>query len=979
MLTSFTATASASSAAHQYPQYIVVDGIEYDATQSPGGRTWELSYYEDQDCQLVLQNYFGGPIETNINVNMYLDKENCITGTAATGVGITVDGDLYVSSITRGKTAGTLSVTGYNGHAAISATGVLQCNAPMTAIGGGTAALAADAIRIDPHWPSVVSVGSSAEDSREGVYTNESYVSITSKAYTLTLNGNGGLTDNGGAESYDVVFTTGTPGHLYLYPYIDTFTNGTKTLLGWTEAPDGSGDFYTRTEEYTFPEDTYNAAVYAYWEDEHRKAVILENYGDSTFSSCWTRVVPCNSGMEYTLPESRKAGCIFNGWLAEDGLTTYQAGTKLTISDTLTLTAQYTPLKLLIDGQVYDASESHGSYEAGWHYYADNRNIQLNIYNNYSGKYIEAPSDVWINLHRSLTGETDKPAIHVDGNMYLTISMLKGKTEQSIKVIGSSGMSAISASGNVTIDVLSDELSLMLMGGSPETPAISAGKKIRIYEKLYYVGADLEHSMVAGKYSGEPYIYIEDTWNYSVELSGIATVPSVPENDVFIFVGWHDISTMDVWYRPGDVLDAGTSTTLDAYYLSDNGSTVAVLIDGNGAKTESGSKYHFSYVSSESLSMYRLPTAPFTYNGHSLKGYNTSANGSGTSYNAGGSINGDRILYNLYAQWQDNTSGGGGSGGGGSGGGSSGSSGGGGPSGNTNEPIINPDGSKTTTEADNETGSITITTSWPDGSQKIVETKKDGTVTTVATSKNGVKVESVTTSNGSTTAKVAIPKGIDRIEVTVPLTESTPGTVALLVKPDGTEEILKTSVITGDGIRFFVSGDAQIKIIDNSKTFVDVAEDSWAADAIRFVTSREIFSGTGKDAFSPMVDMSRAMLVTVLARLDGEDTTGGGNTWYSTAVDWAKTQGITDGTGLDSAITRESLAVMLYRYAGMPLAEGKEKSFADSGSVSSWATEAMNWAVRTGVIGGKSGNILDPQGTASRAEVAVMLMRFIAL
>ena len=150
----------------------------------------------------------------------------------------------------------------------------------------------------------------------------------------------------------------------------------------------------------------------------------------------------------------------------------------------------------------------------------------------------------------------------------------------------------------------------------------------------------------------------------------------------------------------------------------------------------------------------------------------------------------------------------------------------------------------------------------------------------------------------------------------------------------------------------------------------------WASEAVDYVVSEGLFNGTSDTTFSPDASMTRAMFFTVLARLDGVDTTGGA-TWYEKAMAWAVAEGITDGTNPEATITREQLAVMLYRYAGSPAAEGSLTGFADAASVSAWAQDAMEWAVAEGILTGKNGSALDPQGTASRAEVATMLMRFV--
>lgn len=158
--------------------------------------------------------------------------------------------------------------------------------------------------------------------------------------------------------------------------------------------------------------------------------------------------------------------------------------------------------------------------------------------------------------------------------------------------------------------------------------------------------------------------------------------------------------------------------------------------------------------------------------------------------------------------------------------------------------------------------------------------------------------------------------------------------------------------------------------------FTDVASNSWYFEAVRYVSVNGLFNGTSETAFSPDSAMTRAMLWTVLARYDGQDTSGGSN-WYEAARNWAMTESISDGTNPDGNITREQLAAILYRYAGEPSADGGTlDQFTDRTNISSYATEAMQWATEQGIVNGKSNSTLDPQGNATRAEVATMMMRF---
>lgn len=219
------------------------------------------------------------------------------------------------------------------------------------------------------------------------------------------------------------------------------------------------------------------------------------------------------------------------------------------------------------------------------------------------------------------------------------------------------------------------------------------------------------------------------------------------------------------------------------------------------------------------------------------------------------------------------------------------------------------------------------------------------------------------------------------------------GTVAVLVKADGTEQIIRKSALVDGALVALLDGSATVKVVDNGKAFTDLVN-HWAKDSVDFVTARELFNGTGEGVFSPNAEMTRGMLVTVLFRLDGENKGAlevsfndvATDAWYGDAVTWAAGSKIVEGVGdgvfaPETSITREQLAVMLYRYAkaaGMVTeTEAAGKEFADADKISSWAAEAMSWAVNAGLISGKTGGVLDPNGTATRAEVATILQRFV--
>ncbi len=174
--------------------------------------------------------------------------------------------------------------------------------------------------------------------------------------------------------------------------------------------------------------------------------------------------------------------------------------------------------------------------------------------------------------------------------------------------------------------------------------------------------------------------------------------------------------------------------------------------------------------------------------------------------------------------------------------------------------------------------------------------------------------------------------------------------------------------------------------------FSDVSPDDWFYSSVEYVCAKDLFLGVSEDSFSPNTGMTRAMVVTVLHRMAGlpqgdsepfQDILEG--SWYFDGVLWARGQGIVAGDGgnfsPDDDVTREQLVVMLHRYAGEPGVPEEDgeglDGFADAQDVSPWAADAMGWAVSTGLIEGKPGSLLDPKGTATRAEVATIMKRFV--
>ena len=303
----------------------------------------------------------------------------------------------------------------------------------------------------------------------------------------------------------------------------------------------------------------------------------------------------------------------------------------------------------------------------------------------------------------------------------------------------------------------------------------------------------------------------------------------------------------------------------------------------------------------------------------------------------------------------------------------------------------NPDGSTTTTTTDKATGAVTETTTTANGSVGTVKTDANGSTeisasisaadVKAAEQKNAPVIAPITVAPAASSAaapviKLSVPANAGEVAVAIPVVNAKQGTVAVRVNPDGTEEIIKTAVVTENGLVLGVKGSMQIKVINNSKNFVDTVG-HWAASDVDFVSARELFNGTAPALFSPEASMTRGMVVTVIARLAGENTDGGAN-WYDKGCAWAVANGVSDGTDPNGSITREQLAAMLYRYCGSPAASGSLSTYADAASVSAFASDAMQWCVNNGIINGMDG-LLNPQGQATRAQVSAMFARYIRL
>lgn len=304
-----------------------------------------------------------------------------------------------------------------------------------------------------------------------------------------------------------------------------------------------------------------------------------------------------------------------------------------------------------------------------------------------------------------------------------------------------------------------------------------------------------------------------------------------------------------------------------------------------------------------------------------------------------------------------------------------------------------------------ELGSVSVTGRWTNSSYDVHYNKYDGCYyfkmpgesvdlsVSFVDGQHRVYVKDV--SNGSLTANVNWAAEGDKVYVTAKPSKGYELTWLSVKAADGT--VLKIYEALGENTYYFYMPDQYVtvsgifSVISSGLPFVDVNSGAWYYDAVSFVYNKGIMNGVTSTTFEPNSTITRGMVVTMLWRMAGEPYVSGGSfsdvasgRYYSTAVAWAAKNGIVDGYsstvfGVNDPVTREQFATILYRYAkymGYSTTGSSLTGYYDANSVSSWARDAMGWAVKNGIITGSGNSRLNPTGTASRAEVAQMFMSF---
>lgn len=230
---------------------------------------------------------------------------------------------------------------------------------------------------------------------------------------------------------------------------------------------------------------------------------------------------------------------------------------------------------------------------------------------------------------------------------------------------------------------------------------------------------------------------------------------------------------------------------------------------------------------------------------------------------------------------------------------------------------------------------------------------KGTTVTLTATPDEGYNLSSLTVTDSKGNELELTDKGDSKYTFVMPASAVTVNAVFEKVEPAESTPIDETHLFP----------------------FTDVLRTDWFCNAVEYVFTNDLMSGTAPYTFDPQGKMNRAMVWTVLGRMADADVDGSESPWYSKVQAWAMSNNVSDGTNPTNSISRQELMTMLWRYIGSPAATADLSKFSDSESVADWAGDAMQWAVSTGLIVGDNGR-LNPTGDARRCEVAIIFMRY---
>lgn len=1006
-------------------KYISIDGVKYDATQRWSGDGWTCEYWGgNPDCvDITLNGYNGGTIESNLTLLVRCNEtRSTVRGRISApelriwsytdlsvlpndGAALISQGDMQIYVIDDGG----LSATGAGGQPAVSACGEifarLNGEGKLFAQGDSTSAISAESISVGDECNYLITAGTSSEDAAEvDRYTGQQYVSYKVRTKTLTLHGSGGTADGKGSISVDT-----KDSYLDLSQYANTFSNGGKVLLGWSRVENGTSVDYPNSSDagFSFDSGISHADIYAVWDSNEQKGVVLNDYGQQFYDELNhydgynyfdQYTVVAAAGTQYTLPDSYKAGYRFLGWRSAQDGELYSAGTAITVEQSMTYTAEYEVLSMTINGKTYRMDRAHGSRSLGWEYRPAfeygywSEQVRLDIYENYSGKPISIPSTAYITLYGNVTGESGQPAISVDGNAQI-YSGASGNGQKSVVITGGAGAPAIQTSGNLNVDLdsLWDRREVPLIVRSEMGQPALKGKKVNV-DTVMLAGSSESDAVLTGRYHGESFVRVSDEL-LTVTVQPGQTVPALPEADGVVFVAWRADGRGSVWYRPGDVIE-GAEVTLHANYMWDDSG--AVILDGNGGTTSSGSKYYVAQVSGADLRLTESTARNgFTRDGYTLSGYNDRADGSGRNYTfrqlADGSAWDSLVgkVLTFFALWTRN-----------------------------GDPVTPEKPSKPTTPTQPTTPPQTTT---PDGSADI-------TVSGSTVKVENVDVDKLVTDNGDKkTAEIDLSGTKSGItDVTLPtdavkevaaseaesLTVKLPDVTvsfddkalaAVAEQSSGTDLSLSVNVGSAnnsnltDAQKNAITGARELSVIEVSlssngekisnfnggSVTIDVPF-QWSMKGL--LRAYYIDDNGNKSAIDVTYKNGVATLVLnhfstyVVEAVDALSFTDVSvKEYYFDAIAWAVKNAITEGVNdtifaPGASCTRAQMVTFLWRANGSPEPTVTELPFTDV-AVDAYYAKAVLWAVENGITTGTNDTTFDPDGVVTRAEAVTFLWR----
>ena len=607
---------------------ITIDGLSYTARADHGGYNWSYAYNADNGRgYLFLKNYQGGSIASDIDLSVTSSGQPVVNGSISSKKSLWTEGGSTTSSLTviasegsaliaeeglRLQHSGKLSVTSENAPA-VKVTGELYVNIGRNGFfeaAGAPCALSYGEMIKDRYQTYLVRGGKDKENAvpiTDDTYDNRAYISYEMRERVLTLHGNGGKT----AAGADTFTATSKDNTFDLGEYTNTFTNGDKRLLGWSRTENPATIDYAAASstaycfEYNYE---FEADLYAVWEGEEQRGVVLKNYGyfdgdRYTYSEQYTAVA---EGETYTLPESSRAGYIFKDWLGSDG-TTYAAGDTIKIPTALSFTAQYEVGKLTVGGVTYTANRVHGSDALGWMYYPDGYNgyysgeAQMNLYKNYSSGPITLDGNLTLAVGTDLTGTDNLPAISVTGDMNIRIWGGGTLTPPKPTLTGGENAPAIKVGGTLHLGA-----PVTLIGGG-DAPAMDVG--VLDAECAFLAGESKETATRVGTYNDEHYVRMDLSDPVTFQVGDVA--PDLPDTETYRFIGWsvtvdENNSRTTVWYLPGEEISGSEKTLTACYVPNDEG---MIFLDGNGAVTAYGVRYSDAIVHLPSQAGWRYMNA----------------------------------------------------------------------------------------------------------------------------------------------------------------------------------------------------------------------------------------------------------------------------------------------------------------------------------------------------------------------------------